>query len=145
MSSIAALLPTDLDASPEDVDVLLELLYLVAAADGRLLDEELASFRAVAARLRGKEAIDDAELDAILERVADAVDPDEIEGRVGAVASSLRKELHDVAYKLALAMAFVDWDPSKEEDRLHRVLAGALGLDGDRRAALSREIALGGP
>ncbi len=39
---------------------------------------------------------------------------------------------------------FVDHDPSKEEDRLHRVLGDALTLKHEMRAALARQVTLGG-
>lgn len=144
MSTIVELLPDTLSPSAKDAEVLLELAYLVTAADGRLLDEELAAFGAIAARLQGKEAIDAKELDALIDRFAHHVESQEIEARVRELAPSLAADLHELAYKLALGLAFVDWDPSTEEDRLHGVLGDALGIAPGRRAAISREVGLGG-
>jgi uncharacterized tellurite resistance protein B-like protein len=144
MPSITALVPASLQLAAEEADLLLELVYLVAAADGRLLDEELVSFTELTARLRGKESVDAEEMDGLIEKIAHAVEPAEIEARLKEVAGALRKELHELAYKLALGMAFVDWDPSNEEDRLHALLANTLGIDAERRAALSREVTMGG-
>lgn len=144
MSSIAELLPTDLKLAEKDADVLLELAYLMTAADGKLLDSELAAFRTVAARLQGKASLDEPAVDALLEKFAHHVESEEIEARVRTLAPTLPEDLHELAYKLALGMAFVDWDPSDEEDRLHGVLGDALGLAPGKRAAISREVGLGG-
>ena len=142
--SIVDLVPSDLAKAARHADVLLELAYLVTAADGRLVDEELAAFGALAARLQGKPSLDRAAVDALVERFAHHVESAEIEARVRTLAPSLPEDLHELAYKLALGIAFVDWDPSKEEDRLHGVLGDAPGIAPGRRAALSREVSLSG-
>lgn len=144
MSSIVELLPNDFAPSAEDATILLELAYLVTAADGKLLDAELAAFSALAARLQGKPKLDTADVDALVDQFAHHVTSNEIETRVRLLAPTLSESLHDLAYKIALGMAFVDWDPSNEEDRLHVVLGDALGIAPGRRAAISREVGLGG-
>ena len=144
MSRIVELLPNDFAPSDKDAEILLELAYLVTAADGKLLDSELSAFSAIAARMRGKAALDTAEVDAIVDQFAHHVEAHEIETRVRELAPTLTEALHELAYKLALGMAFVDNDPSNEEDRLHGVLGDALGIAPGRRAASSREVGLGG-
>lgn len=144
MSAIVELLPNDFAPASKDVETLLELAYLVTAADGKLVDEEFAAFAAVAARMHGKSKLEPSEVDAIVDRFAHNVDPDEIETRVRLLAPTLPDDLHEIAYKLALGMAFVDHDPSDEEDRLHGVLGDALGIAPGRRAAISREVGIGG-
>ena len=144
MSRIVELLPNDFAPSEKDAEILLELAYLVTAADGKLLDSELAAFSAIAARVRGKSGLETAELDALVESFAHHVEAHEIETRVRELAPTLNASLHDLAYKIALGMAFVDHDPSDEEDRLHGVLADALGIAPGRRAAISREVGIGG-
>ena len=144
MSRIVELLPNDFAPSETDAEILLELAYLVTAADGKLLDSELSAFSAIAARMRGKGSLDTAEVDAIVDQFAHHVEAHEIETRVRELAPTLSETLHELAYKLALGMAFVDNDPSNEEDRLHGVLGDALGIAPGRRAAISREVGLGG-
>lgn len=144
MSKIVELLPNDLAPSSEDAQTLLELAYLVTAADGKLLDEELAAFSAVAARLRGKKSLDNGEIDALVDQFAHHVETNEIETRVRLLAPTLPENLHELAYKLALGMAFIDFDPSNEEDHIHTVLGDALGIAPGRRAAISREVGIGG-
>lgn len=141
--SIDELIPSTLAPSPEQSEILLELAYLVTAVDGRLADEEITAFETIASRLQGK-AVSLPELDAMIERFAHNVDREEIEARVVALVPSLDKDLHAVAYRLALGVAFVDHEPSEAEDALHKVLGDALGLTPEMRAALSRQVALGG-
>jgi uncharacterized tellurite resistance protein B-like protein len=144
MSRIVELLPNDFAPSDKDAEILLELAYLVTAADGKLLDSELAAFSAIAARMRGKDKLDAAEVDALVDQFAHHVEAHEIETRVRVLAPTLAESLHELAYKLALGIAFIDHDPSNEEDRLHTVLGDALGIAPGRRAAISREVGLGG-
>ena len=140
--SIDELLPAGLSPSTAQVETLLELAYLVTAVDGRLTDEELEAFGKVAARLQNEGAPKG--IDSLLERFGHNVDWAEIEPRVKALAGQLPKDLHAVAYRLALGLAFVDHEAAEEEDRLHKVLGDALGLTPEIRAALSRQVALGG-
>ena len=145
MSRIVELLPNDFAPSDKDAEILLELAYLVTACTaGDGTDSELSAFSAIAARMRGKAALDTAEVDAIVDQFAHHVEAHEIETRVRELAPTLTEALHELAYKLALGMAFVDNDPSNEEDRLHGVLGDALGIAPGRRAAISREVGLGG-
>lgn len=142
--SFAELIPEGLHPSTEEADVLLELTYLVTAADGRLADEELAAFAVLAARLRDKPALEAAEIDELLGRFAGAVEWSEIEERVTVLAAKLPVDMRAVAYRLALGIAFVDCDPSPEEDRLHKLLGEKLGLSTDRRAAIARQVTIDG-
>lgn len=144
MSRIVELLPNDFAPSENDAQTLLELAYLVTAADGKLLDEELAAFAAIAARVRGKAKLESDEVDALVDQFAHHVEAHEIETRVRILAPTLPESLHELAYKLALGIALVDHDPSNEEDRLHGVLGDALGIAPGRRAAISREVGISG-
>ena len=141
--SIEELIPSTLAPSPEQTEILLELAYLVTAADGRLADEELVAFERIASRLYGR-AVSPPELDGLIERFAHNLEQAEIEARVRELVPSLEKDLHAAAYRLALGVAFVDHDASEQEDALHKVLGDALGLTPEIRAALSRQVSLGG-
>jgi hypothetical protein len=141
--SIEELIPSTLLPSPEQTEILLELAYLVTAVDGRLADEEIIAFEAIASRLH-RRAVSPPEIDALFERFAHNVERAEIEARVTALVPLLDKGLHAAAYRLALGFAFVDHEASVEEDALHKVLGDALGLTPEMRAALSRQVALGG-
>ncbi len=139
MSKIVELLPSNLSIPAAEADALLELAFLVTAVDGHLADVELAAFTALVGKLKGGENVDD-----LIARFADKIDPEEIEARVKELAPTIPKEHHELAYKIALGIALVDHDPSAPEDDLQTVLGEALGLSKDKRAELSREVALGG-
>jgi hypothetical protein len=141
---IVDLVPEDVVFSPAVTYALLELAYLVVAVDGRLTDEELEAFRALTARLRGKISVDNDEIDSLLGRFAHHIEPGPIGDRVRALAPKLPKELHELAYVLALGLAFVDHDPHEAEDRLHSILGDSLEIPPERRAALSSSVALDG-
>jgi len=141
--SIDELIPSTLAPSPEQIEILLELAYLVTAVDGRLADEEIVAFETIASRLY-RRAVSTPQLDALIERFAHNVEREEIEARVRDLVPTLDKDLHAVAYRLALGVAFADHEASIEEDALHKVLGDALGLTREIRAALSRQVALGG-
>ena len=105
MSSVADLVPKNINVSPVEADVLLELAYLVTAVDGKLTDGELAAFAELATRLHGNAS---SSTDDYLERFVDSIGWDRIAARMRSIAGKLRPELHDVAYTLALGLAFVD-------------------------------------
>lgn len=126
--SIANLVPDSVNPSPEQVNVLLEIAYLTTAADGHLRDEELAAFKQVITRLRGKKATD-ADVDALLDKFAGNVEPEEIAARVQKIAPTLPPDLKDIAYKLSIGLGVADMDAHDDEAELHAVLAEALGFD----------------
>lgn len=144
MSRVTKLVPEALSVSARDAEMLLELVYLVTAADHRLAEEELAAFAALAARLRGKASLDSDVVDLLMDRYAQRLyaNDNRVERRVLELATSLPRELHELAYKLALGVAFVDSKLAHEEDTLHRVLADALGISSERREAIESEVSL---
>lgn len=138
MASVLELLPAKLTLSTEEADTLLELAYLVTAVDGRLTDDELRAFGELTKRLA------DAKVETYLERFADIMDWDAIAARVRTIAPTLRGDLHELAYQIALGLAFVDRDPHREEDKLHALLGDALGIPANRRESLSRDVSIDG-
>ncbi len=142
MASVLELVPNNLSVSRTEAEALLELAYLVTAVDGKLTEEELRAFGELAMRLDGTHSA--GAVDHYLEKFVDSLGFERIAARVKVLAKALDPRLHDVAYKLALGLAFIDRDPHAEEDRLHGVLGDALGLAADKRAALSRQVGIDG-
>ena len=133
--SIAKLLPAG--AVPEDqADVLLELMFLMTAADGKLCAPEVDAYRQIAARVRGDGS--QAATDALVQRFA-KVKPAEVPSRVRAIGPKLAPALRETAFKLAMGLALVDQDGSPEEDDLVTVFVQALGLDMKRAETLAEE------
>jgi uncharacterized tellurite resistance protein B-like protein len=138
--SITSLVPATYSPAQGVADVLLELAFLVAVADGQLVDEELAAFETLVGRLRGP----DANVSDLMSQFASPMSATEIEARVRELSARVPDSDRELAYTLALSMALVDHDPSDAEDHLHRVLGETLSVSPERREALSREVGFGG-
>ncbi len=137
--SIAAFLPLGPIAAQEHADVLLELAFLVTAADGKLAAEEVAAFRELTSRIRGKAASED-ELGALYTRFTKALEGTTCVDRVKAIAPSLPAEHREPAFRAALALALIDRDASPHEDALIDALFHALQLDAERAEALAKDV-----
>lgn len=140
MPSIAELLPKDLSVPADDAAVLLELAYLVTAADSRLLETEYVAFCELARRLTG---VRSPEVDTLVHAFAEQLylDDNAVDARVRVLAPKLPPPLHELAYRLAVKLAAADGRTSREERRLHGVLGDALGIPVERRDAIARELA----
>jgi hypothetical protein len=137
--AIENLVPEGTKTTPEQTDVLLELAYLTTAVDGKLVDEEIAAFQAVAGRLRGA-PVGTKELDALFDRYGGNVEYAEISERVGKIAPTLPADLKALAFKLAVGLSVVDLDASDDEGDLQVVLAEALGFDATQVDKLTAEV-----
>lgn len=137
--AIAKILPARPEVTPEQGDTLLEVAFLMTAVDGRLADEELPAYREVAAwMLEGP--LTDEDFDGLLERFSANVEQDAIEERVRTVAKRVPAALREATFKVAMALALVDEDPSPEEDQLVGILFESLGLSTERAEALAGEV-----
>jgi tellurite resistance protein len=136
--SLSNLVPEPLDISAAHADVLLELCYLTSAVDGRLDDEEIASFQEIVTRLRG--SAKPAEMDALFERFGGNVEHAEIEARIRTIAATLPKPLADVAFKLAVGLSVADLDASEDESDLLVTLAEAFAFDDEKVETLTAEV-----
>ncbi len=135
----AAFLPIGPVAVPEHADALLELAFLITAADGRLAAEEAAAFRELLGRVRGKAATDD-DVATVYARYTEQLVGHTCVDRVKVVAPKLPADLRETAFRVALALALIDRDASPHEDELVDVLFHSLGLEVDRAEALANEV-----
>ncbi|MDF2695785.1 MAG: hypothetical protein K0S65_4168 [Labilithrix sp.] len=136
---IKAFLPADAISAQEHADTLLELAFLVTAADGRLASEEAAAFRDLTERVRGSAPSDD-EVGALYSRFTAQLEGSTCADRVKALAPNLPADLREPAFRIALALALIDRDASPHEDELIDVLFHSLQLDLDRAEALAKEV-----
>jgi tellurite resistance protein len=132
-------LPVGAIAAQDDADVLLELAFLVTAADGRLAAEEAAAFRELMERVRGRPPTED-EVGALYARFTKHLDGATCADRVKLLAPKLPADLREVAFSVALALALIDRDASPHEDALIDLLFQSLPLDGERAEALAKEV-----
>lgn len=129
----------------EHVDALLELAYLMTAADGRLDGDELDAFREVVAAVQGKAEVGDAELDRLLDRFAGNVEHAEVEERVRALGKALPAELRELAFKVVVGISVVDLATNRQEMAIEDALVEAMGLSPERADALTAEVYGGMP
>lgn len=137
--TIRAFLPVGPIAKPEDADTLLELAFLVTAADGRLAAEEAAAFRELMGRVRGTTPSDE-EVGVVYQRFTNLLEGSTCADRVRVVAPSLPPDLREAAFRVAMALALIDRDASPHEDELIDVLFHSLQLDVDRAEELAKEV-----
>jgi hypothetical protein len=137
--SITKILPAGPVTSTAHADVLLELGYLITAADGKLAKAEIDAYREIASRVRGTPASEE-DVGALLDRFGGSVTKSEIESRVRAIAPTLPPDLREVAFKLVIGLALADDEAHDDENALVGVLFEALGLAEARADALAEEV-----
>lgn len=137
--SITAFVPIAPVPAKDQADTLLELAFLVTAADGRLAAEEAAAFRDLLGAVRGTPASDD-EVASLYARFTEQLTGFTCADRVKDLAPKLAPDLRETAFRVALALALIDRDASPHEDALVDVLFHALGLELARAEALAKEV-----
>src|SRR5262245_27804016 len=99
--TIRAFLPVGPIVPREHADTLLELAFLVTAADGRLAAEEVEAFKELMGRVRGTPPSDD-EVGAIYQRFTKDLDGATCIDRVRAIAPKLPVDLREAAFRVAM-------------------------------------------
>lgn len=107
---------------------LLELAFAVSAVDGHLADEELASFREIVSRVRGRQATDE-DIGDLLEKFVHASHMAGLDLRAKQVMAKIPPVLRETAFSLAFALSLVDKEASEYEDELIGDMAKEFGFD----------------
>lgn len=107
---------------------LLELAFAMSAVDGHLADEELASFREIVSRVRGKTATDE-DIGDLLEKFVQASHMAGLDLRAKQVMAKIPPVLRETAYSLAYALSLVDTEKTEYEDELLAEMAKEFGFD----------------
>jgi tellurite resistance protein len=134
-----AFLPVGPIEANDHADTLLELAFLVTAADGRLAEEEATAFRELMTRVRGKAVTDD-EVGVLYNRFTAKLEGSTCSERVRVLAPKLPADLRESAFRVAMALALIDRDASPHEDELIDALFHALGLEEGRAEAVAKEV-----
>jgi tellurite resistance protein len=137
--TIRAFLPLAPIPDREHADTLLELAFLVTAADGRLAAEEVSAFRELTERVRGAPP-SDAEIAELYRRFTERLENTTCDARVRALAPNLPPDLREPAFSVALALALIDRDASPHEDALIDTLYESLQLENARAEELAKEV-----
>lgn len=113
-----------------------EAVFLVAAADGNLMESEVDELASMLVELTGR-VIPVAEVEQLVERCANALDRDDYDGRAHAVAAQLEDaDSRRTAFVMAVGMAYIDGEVQEEERDVFELLAGTFGIPNDEAAAL---------
>jgi tellurite resistance protein len=137
--TMKAFLPVGPIAAKEHADALLELAFLVTAADGRLAAEEATAFRELMGRVRGQNVSDD-DVGTLYKQFTSRLEGSTCADRVRVIAPKLPADLRESAFRVAMALALIDRDASPHEDELIDVLFQALALDETRAEAVAKEV-----
>lgn len=129
---LAAMAVADLIDSPihdeAQATALLELVFAMSAVDGHLADEELASFREIVSRVRGRHATDE-DVGDLLEKFVQASHMAGLDLRAKQVMARIPPALRETAYSLAFGLSLVDKEASEYEAELLVEMAKQFGFD----------------
>ena len=120
-------------------DAMIEAVFLVAAADGKVTPLEIAQFAdAVEAIHHGGP---DGDADALVTRMAERLQGEGPAARMAAVEAALVGSEHrEAAYRMAASVAFVDDTIEDAEAKVLDGLARGLGIADDRAHAIMDEV-----
>jgi hypothetical protein len=126
---------------------LLELAFAVSAVDGHLADEELASFREIVSRVRGKDATDE-DIGDLLEKFVQASHLAGLDLRAKQVIARISPPLRETAFALAYGLSLVDAERSPYEEELLADIVKGFGFDESTaegiRERVRRRLSTGG-
>lgn len=133
------------ETSTRELLAMLELMYLVATADGYFSPEECQEFTASMQSLsEGK--IGEAELSRLVDQWMSEGPETDIERRLNTLATALPDELSKrVAYGLALQIAEADGQYLKAEAALLSKAARAFGLEEEESEDIAKSVRMSRP
>jgi len=116
---------------------IIELMFLMAAVDGEIAQDELDRLSASVRSIVG----DTLPLDDELARFSEALERDGWRSRMEAACSQVvSDEGKRMAFRLSAGVAFVDDHVAHAEAAAIEALTAALGLDGDETQVIMREV-----
>jgi hypothetical protein len=129
-------------AKADEFEAILEAMFLMAAVDGQIADDEVgqlaASVQAIVDTTGGKLKLD---LVPAMEELGTRLARDGWKGRLDTLARRLRsEESRTFAFRLAAAVAFVDDNVVHAEAAAIDALAGALGIPADDSQRILGEV-----
>lgn len=125
----------------EELLAIVEVMFLMAAVDGEISDEEVDELRASVHALQDMETVGDIRLDETMKDLSKKLAADGWNARLREAASRIRApEARVFAFQLAAGVAFVDDFVAHAEAAAIDSLAQALGLEKEESQALLREV-----
>ncbi len=120
---------------------IVEIMFLMAAVDGKVQPEEIQQLRASIDALADMRAVPNLDLDAILSELAQKLETEGWRARLADAARRVRTpDGKDFAFRLAVGVAFVDDFVAHAEAAGIDALARALGLPSEQTQTILHEV-----
>jgi hypothetical protein len=134
--------PTDPEDELRDESAaIVEIMFLMAAVDGHISEQELQQLRASIQAIEDMGAIEGVEVEPMLKSFGDGLDADGWTLRLKEAAARVRApEARSFAFRLAAGVAFVDDFVAHAEAAAIDSLAAAFALEEDETHAILREV-----
>lgn len=137
----AGVLPPEEQAAVASVEPVLEMMFLMMAADGKLSDEERVVVRGAVRELT-EGFVRSATLNALIEGLETVLARDGQEARLNSVVEMLQEDVPgaESAFVLAAAVAYADEQIDDRENELLNTFAEKAGISGERANELLDEL-----
>lgn len=117
------------EARRDELLAIVEIMFLMAAVDGEVQEDEILQLRASIEALADMQAVPDLRLDATLGELAERLSAEGWKSRLEQATRRVRTpDAKSFAFRLAVGVAFVDDFVAHAEAAAIDTLAGALGL-----------------
>lgn len=138
----SGLLTSEERVAVERVDAVAEAMFLVIAADEKLVESELSAMRGAIRGLTG-DALSDGVIKVMIETYALRLKNEGRSARIRAVADLVSRDPAEAesAFALACAVALADDDVALSEDAVVREFEAALGFDSATTARILNHLA----
>ncbi|MEZ4375894.1 MAG: TerB family tellurite resistance protein [Polyangiaceae bacterium] len=137
----AAELSSDEQTLAKEFEATLELMFLMAAVDGEISDEELEQLRGSIEAVADMHAVKGLELGSTLNQLNDSLEKEGWSARMHDAARRIgTPDGRTFAFRLAAGVAFVDDHVAHAEAAAIDSLAAALELDAEESQELLREV-----
>ena len=125
----------------EELLAIIEVMFLMAAVDGEIADDEIQELRASVAAIQDMQTVEGIELDAVMDELAKKLERDGWAARLEAAAAKIKApDARPFAFQLAAGVAFVDDFVAHAEAAAIDSLARALDLETSESQRLLREV-----
>ncbi|MCA9489665.1 MAG: tellurite resistance TerB family protein [Myxococcales bacterium] len=125
----------------EELLAIIELMFLMAAIDGEVADDELRELQASVSALADMQAVGSLELSAMIDDLTEKLANEGWKARLESAAARVRApDAREFAFQLAAGVAFVDDFVAHAEAAALDSLARALDLSKDESQRLLRDV-----
>lgn len=125
----------------DELLAIIEVMYLMAAVDGEISDDEVQELQASVHALADMQAVEPLELESTMRALGEKLESDGWTARLHDAASRIHApDAKEFAFQLAAGVAFVDDFVAHAEAAAIDSLGSALGLDPEKTQRLLRDV-----